>query len=183
VFALGERVVVTTRAWQREREKLDKQDKEGKPATETETVLPGEAEAGVIWYERYVRLAASNTVCGSSVELTLPRAQILHYTTLKDVNIHQVQCLTLLAAFQASVNAVPMSWLLAGQALRVAQDLGLHVRTSLSRRSTNAADPMSSDLLPDSSSRSPRSSCALGVGGRSTASSGWSPSPSVDRSA
>jgi hypothetical protein len=56
VFALGERVVVTTRAWQREREKLDKQDKEGKQATDTETVLPGEAEAGVIWYERYVRL-------------------------------------------------------------------------------------------------------------------------------
>lgn len=55
------------------------------------------------------------------------RAQILHYTTLKDVNIHQVQCLTLLAAFQASVNAMPMSWLLAGQAIRVAQDLGLHV--------------------------------------------------------
>jgi len=55
------------------------------------------------------------------------RAQILHYTTLKDVNIHQVQCLTLMAAFQASVNAMPMSWLLAGQAIRVAQDLGLHV--------------------------------------------------------
>jgi hypothetical protein len=55
------------------------------------------------------------------------RAQILHYSTLKDVTIHQVQCLTLLAAFQASVNAMPMSWLLAGQAIRVAQDLGLHV--------------------------------------------------------
>jgi hypothetical protein len=58
------------------------------------------------------------------------RAQILHYTTLRDVNIYQVQCLTLMAAFQASVNAMPMSWLLAGQALRVAQDLGLHVRCS-----------------------------------------------------
>jgi len=32
-----------------------------------------------------------------------------------------------MAAFQASVNAMPMAWLLAGQALRVAQDLGLHV--------------------------------------------------------
>jgi hypothetical protein len=35
--------------------------------------------------------------------------------------------LTLMAAFQASVNAMPMAWLLAGQAIRVAQDLGLHV--------------------------------------------------------
>ncbi|WVQ84324.1 hypothetical protein IAT38_006476 [Cryptococcus sp. DSM 104549] len=103
IFALGERVIVTSRAWQREREKAQRGDEEG------ETVLPGEAEAGVIWYER---------------------AQILHYTTLRDVNIHQVQCLTLLAAFQASVNAMPMSWLLAGQALRVAQDLGLHRSTA-----------------------------------------------------
>ncbi|WWD19542.1 hypothetical protein CI109_104003 [Kwoniella shandongensis] len=104
VFALGERVVVTSRAWQRERTKLNNEE-----ATDDDTVLPGEAEAGVIWYER---------------------AQILHYTTLKDVNIHQVQCLTLMAAFQASVNAMPMSWLLAGQALRVAQDLGLHRSTA-----------------------------------------------------
>jgi hypothetical protein len=58
------------------------------------------------------------------------RAQILHYTTLKDVNLHQIQCLTLMAAFQASVNAMPTAWLLAGQAIRVAQDLGLHVRIS-----------------------------------------------------
>jgi hypothetical protein len=60
--------------------------------------------------------------------LTHCRAQILHYTTLKDVNLHQVQCLTLMAAFQAAVNAMPTAWLLAGQAIRVAQDLGLHVR-------------------------------------------------------
>ncbi|OXM77362.1 hypothetical protein C364_04919 [Cryptococcus neoformans Bt63] len=102
IFALGERAIVTSRAWRREMAKVGGDDGH-------ETVLPGEAEAGVIWYER---------------------AQILHYTTLKDVNIHQVQCLTLLAAFQASVNAMPMSWLLAGQAIRVAQDLGLHRSTA-----------------------------------------------------
>ncbi|KAK8853127.1 hypothetical protein IAR55_003828 [Kwoniella newhampshirensis] len=105
IFALGERVMVTSRAWQRERSKNLREE----VTQDEETVLPGEAEAGVIWYER---------------------AQILHYTTLKDVNIHQVQCLTLMAAFQASVNAMPMSWLLAGQALRVAQDLGLHRSTA-----------------------------------------------------
>lgn len=32
-----------------------------------------------------------------------------------------------MAAFQAAVNAMPTAWLLAGQAIRVAQDLGLHV--------------------------------------------------------
>ncbi|ORY26678.1 fungal-specific transcription factor domain-domain-containing protein [Naematelia encephala] len=101
VFALGERAIVTRRAWQRERTKNITRDR----GPGDDTVLPGEAEAGVIWFER---------------------AQILHYSTLKDVNIHQVQCLTLLAAFQAGVNAMPMAWLLAGQALRVAQDLGLH---------------------------------------------------------
>ncbi|ORX40691.1 fungal-specific transcription factor domain-domain-containing protein [Kockovaella imperatae] len=105
IYALGERVLVTSQAWQRERSKVD----DNKIPLDDDTVLPGEAEAGVIWYER---------------------AQILHYTTLKDVNIHQVQCLTLMAAFQASVNAMPMSWLLAGQAIRVAQDLGLHRSTA-----------------------------------------------------
>ncbi|WWD03563.1 hypothetical protein V865_001617 [Kwoniella europaea PYCC6329] len=104
MFALGERVLVTSKAWQRERKRIQ-DDNEG----DEDTVLPGEAEAGVIWFER---------------------AQILHYTSLKDININQVQCLTLMAAFQASVNAMPMSWLLAGQALRVAQDLGLHRSTS-----------------------------------------------------
>lgn len=87
-----------------------------------ERIQPGEAEAGVIWYERYVSFN-----CMISIKLTPCRAQILHYSTLRDVNIYQVQTLTLMAAFQASVNAMPVSWLLAGQALRVAQDLGLHV--------------------------------------------------------
>ena len=110
VFALGERAYVTSRAWQREKQRLA-------AGSDGATVQPGEAEAGVIWYER----------CVLSTALAHGRAQILHYSTLKDVNIRQVQCLTLMAAFQASVNAMPMSWLLVGQAMRVAQDLGLHV--------------------------------------------------------
>lgn len=122
IFALGERVIVTSRAWHRERAKLQRSDM----VDGADSVLPGEAEAGVIWYERYVCCRRSRLS-----QLMTFSAQILHYSTLKDVNIYQVQCLTLLAAFQASVNAMPMSWLLAGQALRVAQDLGLHVRPSL----------------------------------------------------
>lgn len=122
VFALGERVLVTTQAWQRERAKVEKNGED-----EGETVLPGEAEAGVVWYERYV--AKLNT--GRQPRLTHQRrAQILHYSTSRDINIYQVQALTLMAAFQASVNAVPMSWLQAGKALRTAQDLGLHRSTA-----------------------------------------------------
>lgn len=55
------------------------------------------------------------------------RSQILRYTSITDISLNQIQALILMAAFQASVNAMPMSWLLCGIALRMAQDLGLHV--------------------------------------------------------
>ena len=41
-------MLVTTQAWQRERSKVDEEGLEA----DYETILPGEAEAGVIWYER-----------------------------------------------------------------------------------------------------------------------------------
>ncbi|ORY24563.1 fungal-specific transcription factor domain-domain-containing protein [Naematelia encephala] len=97
ILALGERVLVTSQAWRRERLRV----LDGKEPL----IIPGEAKAGVRWYET---------------------AHIVHLSNLGDVNHFQVQCLTLLAAFQASVNAMPQAWLLSGQALRVAQDLGLH---------------------------------------------------------
>lgn len=96
-------MIVTGAAWERERAKSQSTD----PAVKQEDhVLPGEAEAGVIWFER---------------------AQVLHFSSIRDIDLYQVQCLTLLSAFQASVNAMPSSWLLASQALRIAQDIGLHV--------------------------------------------------------
>ncbi|KAI9633949.1 fungal-specific transcription factor domain-containing protein [Dioszegia hungarica] len=106
IFALGERVIVTSRAWKREKQKQKASPgDEAKRESDEETVLPGEAEAGVIWYER---------------------SQILRYTSITDISLNQIQALILMAAFQASVNAMPMSWLLCGIALRMAQDLGLH---------------------------------------------------------
>lgn len=100
VFALGERILVVGAAYRREgaRQRDGTQD--------DLTVRPGEAEAGMVWFER---------------------SQILHFSTIREIDIHQVQCLTLQATFQASVNAMPMSWLLANQALRIAMDIGLHV--------------------------------------------------------
>ncbi|GMK54623.1 hypothetical protein CspeluHIS016_0112090 [Cutaneotrichosporon spelunceum] len=100
VLALGERVLVTSAAWQRMRAKLSNGE-----LSDQDSPQPGEAEAGVIWFER---------------------AQVLHYSSIGEIDIYQVQCLTLLSAFQAAVNSMPMSWLLASQALRIAQDIGLH---------------------------------------------------------
>ncbi|KLT44815.1 hypothetical protein CC85DRAFT_241736 [Cutaneotrichosporon oleaginosum] len=100
VFALGERVLVTSAAWHRMRSKLSNGE-----LSDQDSPQPGEAEAGVIWFER---------------------AQVLHYSSIREIDIYQVQCLTLLSAFQAAVNSMPMSWLLASQALRIAQDIGLH---------------------------------------------------------
>lgn len=104
MFALGERVIVVGRAYRRECTKL----REGR--ADDDTLLPGEAEAGVIWFER---------------------SQVLHFSTIREIDIHQVQCLTLQASFQAAVNAMPMSWLLASQALRIAMDIGLHVSDTI----------------------------------------------------
>ncbi|WVQ66635.1 uncharacterized protein L199_004820 [Kwoniella botswanensis] len=64
-------------------------------------------DAGLVWYEI---------------------AETLHYLSCRDVDHFQVQCLTLLAAYQASVNQMPRAWLLAGQAMRFALDMGLHTR-------------------------------------------------------
>src|SRR5882762_214603 len=60
-------------------------------------------------------------------------ALILHYISHASIQIAHVQCLILLSSFLCSVNCLPQAWLLIGQAVRAAQDLGLHV--SLFRRS------------------------------------------------
>ena len=58
IYALGERNLVASQAWQRERGKFEEGTdvKTPKSAGRSEgTVQPGEAEAGVIWYERCVK--------------------------------------------------------------------------------------------------------------------------------
>lgn len=56
------------------------------------------------------------------------RALILHYISHASIQVSHVQCLILMASFLCSVNCLPQAWLLVGQAVRSAQDLGLHVR-------------------------------------------------------
>ncbi|KAG9016252.1 hypothetical protein FRB90_003606 [Tulasnella sp. 427] len=54
------------------------------------------------------------------------RAMILYYIGATATQLAHVQAFVLLSAFLASLNCLPQAWLLCGQAVRIAQDLGLH---------------------------------------------------------
>ncbi|KAF9246983.1 fungal-specific transcription factor domain-containing protein [Melanogaster broomeanus] len=54
------------------------------------------------------------------------RALILHYISHASIEVFHVQSFILMSSFLCSVNCLPQAWLLVGQALRSAQDLGLH---------------------------------------------------------
>ncbi|KAL4868573.1 hypothetical protein BDV12DRAFT_197098 [Aspergillus spectabilis] len=70
------------------------------------------------------------------------KALLLNFVSSGEVSIEQVQCLGLLALCSAGWNTLSQSWRFAGQEVRVAQDLSLHV-FSLSNvhmpRSTNGS--------------------------------------------
>ncbi|CAI7587756.1 unnamed protein product [Penicillium glandicola] len=55
------------------------------------------------------------------------KALLLYFASSGEVFLEQVQCLGLLALCSASWNVIAQSWRFAGQAVRIAQDLGLHV--------------------------------------------------------
>ncbi len=57
-------------------------------------------------------------------------AILLHYASTGEGTIEQVQCLALLSMCSAGWNTLAQSWKFAGQAVRAAQDLGLHVSYS-----------------------------------------------------
>ncbi|THH33707.1 hypothetical protein EUX98_g391 [Antrodiella citrinella] len=54
------------------------------------------------------------------------RALILHYISHASMEVEHVQCLLVMSSFLCSVNCLPQAWLLVGQAVRTAQDIGLH---------------------------------------------------------
>ncbi|EOD50241.1 putative fungal specific transcription factor domain-containing protein [Neofusicoccum parvum UCRNP2] len=54
------------------------------------------------------------------------KAWLLYYGSTGQGTIEQVQCLALLAVCSAGWNTLTQSWKFAGQAVRAAQDLGLH---------------------------------------------------------
>lgn len=55
------------------------------------------------------------------------RALILHYISHTTMQVEHVQCFLLMSTFLCSVNCLPQAWILVGQAVRIAQDIGLHV--------------------------------------------------------
>ena len=60
------------------------------------------------------------------------RALILQYISHPSIQVAHVQCFILMSSFLCSVNCLPQAWILIGQAVRAGQDLGLHVRISIS---------------------------------------------------
>jgi hypothetical protein len=54
-------------------------------------------------------------------------AILLHFKSSGEGSIEQFQCLALLSMCLAGWNALAQSWKFAGQAVRSAQNLGLHV--------------------------------------------------------
>ena len=55
-------------------------------------------------------------------------ALILQYISHTSMQTEHVQCFLLMSTFLCSVNCLPQAWILVGQAVRIAQDIGLHVR-------------------------------------------------------
>lgn len=55
------------------------------------------------------------------------KALLLFWASSGEVFLEQAQCLGLLAVCSAGWNTVAQSWRLVGQAVRIAQDLGLHI--------------------------------------------------------
>ncbi|KAL4933996.1 MFS transporter [Aspergillus undulatus] len=66
------------------------------------------------------------------------KALLLHFASSGEVFLEQVQCLGLLALCSAGWNTLSQSWRFPGQAVRLAQNLGLHV-SSLKGLSLGAA--------------------------------------------
>ncbi len=43
------------------------------------------------------------------------------------MQVDHVQCFLLMSSFLCSVNCLPQAWIIVGQAIRISQDIGLHV--------------------------------------------------------
>ncbi|KAJ3535848.1 hypothetical protein NM208_g2689 [Fusarium decemcellulare] len=60
------------------------------------------------------------------------KALILHFASVGEASIERVQCLGLLAMCSGGWNTLTQSWTFAGQAVRAAQDLGMHLSSLVS---------------------------------------------------
>lgn len=87
-----------------------------------------EGGLGMVYYERYM---ISTLKCLQiSIQLLTRlshRALVLNYISHASIQMAHVQCTVLCASFLCAINCLPQAWLLVGQSVRMAQDLGLHV--------------------------------------------------------
>lgn len=61
------------------------------------------------------------------------KALLLYYASTGEASLEKVQCLALLAVCSAGWNTITQSWILAGQAVRASEDIGLHLSSRLVR--------------------------------------------------
>ncbi|KAF0331895.1 fungal specific transcription factor domain-containing protein [Colletotrichum asianum] len=77
--------------------------------------------------------ACSSSLLPSNSESELPgieyyqKALLMFYASTGEASLERVQCLALLSMCSAGWNTLSQSWNLAGQAVRAAQDMGLHL--------------------------------------------------------
>ena len=85
--------------------------------------------------------ACASSLLPSMAEQAFPgieyyeKALLLHYASPGQASWENVQCLALLAMCAASWNTLTRSWTLAGQAIRSAMDIGLHLGSRYASRS------------------------------------------------
>jgi len=102
---------------------------------------PDRADAGMasVYYER---LASALSTYILPADIVFPSAMILYYIGHSATQLAHVQAFVLLASFLASINSLPQAWLMCGQAVRIAQDLGLHVSEFSILRWDSTQDPL-----------------------------------------
>ena len=82
----------------------------------------------MIFYERSVSRVpdAISLELNMASHVRLSSSMMLYYISATSTQLAHVQCFALLSSFLTSLNRLPQAWLLVGQAVRTAQDLGLH---------------------------------------------------------
>lgn len=97
---------------------------------------------------------------------------MLHYISHASIQSAHVQCLILMSSFLCSVNCLPQAWLLVGQAVRTAQDLGLHVSCFKSAELDHLSNILFSGHLVDLPLRPLKRKLVAKSGGACTPSTG-----------
>jgi len=82
----------------------------------------------MIFYERSVPhvLDGITLKLNTASHVRLSSSMMLYYISATSTQLAHVQCFALLSSFLVSLNRLPQAWLFVGQAVRTAQDLGLH---------------------------------------------------------